>query len=184
MQESVVSMQKTTLHNTSLTAAAYFLIGTLAVAQAPSTARKKLPGKMKSGQIVVTRIQSGNDSGATTPQSTPADRKDGAVIGADYNHSASARSSAHATETLAPSNNVQQGQNPLYEDSGKSGTNPLYESKDRASNKTNAGDSGTPASSTDKFKQDFGQVQASRKELADKPKNAAQNKGNTSSSQK
>ena len=210
MQESVVSMQKTTLHNTSLTAAAFFLIGTLAVAQAPSTARKKLPGRMKSGQIVVTKADSGNASGATTPQSTEAtQRRSMTIVMTNDAQSPKARNSAHATESLAPSSNAQQGKSPLYEDKGKSGANPLFESgkdsvaKPNAStsgasgykdpedmttrkagvtqelgsdsatkkhvagvkyeNRTAAGQQSSTSTNTGNLKQDFGQVQASKR---------------------
>lgn len=104
---------------------------------------------------------------------------------------AGARSNASNNASNNAPNNARTGENPLYEESGKSGTNPLYESKDKL--KANAGasnsqsDSKTAAdasrkhvagvkyqnrtaagqhsnkTSTEHFKQDFGQVQANKR---------------------
>ena len=90
------------------------------------------------------------------------------------------------------SSNARTGENPLYENSGNSGTNPLHESKDQLKanagasnsqsapktsadasrkhlagvkyqNRTAAGQRSNKQSSTETFRQDFGQVQATKR---------------------
>jgi len=90
------------------------------------------------------------------------------------------------------SSNARAGENPLYENRGNSGTNPLYESKDQLKvnagasnsqsapktsadtsrkhlagvkyqNRAAAGQRSNKRSNTETFKQDFGQVQATKR---------------------
>jgi|GEM_PF-2091707 len=155
-------MRKTTHLNTGLTAAAFLLIGTLAVAQTAPTARTVKPREASSGQASGRQDQYGHASGVAAPQSTRntaqrksgsiivldreaqtgqasgnLQRKNGAINSADFPRSMNARNSAHATESVSPSNSSKKGENPLYEESGKSGTNPLYESGKQAAAKPN-----------------------------------------------
>jgi hypothetical protein len=147
---------------TGLTAGTFFLIGTLAVAQAPKS-KTVQPREASSGQAAGMAVDhAGDNTGATNAQgatagpSAPdaaqrksgsiivldregaAQRKNGSIIHADFPRSAD-RSSAHATESLSPSNKAGTGENPLYKDGGKSGNNPLYEGKDAANSKPGTG---------------------------------------------
>jgi hypothetical protein len=153
------------------TAGTFFLIGTLAVAQAPKS-KIVQPREASSGQAAGmavdhaggngVRRMAGDNTGATNAQgatagpSAPdaaqrksgsiivldregaAQRKNGSIIHADFPRSAD-RSSAHATESLSPSNKAGTSENPLYKDGGKSGNNPLYEGKDAANSKPGTG---------------------------------------------
>lgn len=178
-------MRKTTHLNTGLTAAAFLLIGALAVAQTAPTARDVKPRETSSGQASGQITLPGDTASKLHSHSSSANnrksgsiivldregqapvsekgigsgnlqRKDGAIHSADFPRSMNAKNSGHATEPLAPSNSAKQGENPLYEGSGKSGTNPLYES-----GKYKDGEDHT--TKTKEFKQDFGPVQASKK---------------------
>ena len=142
---------------TGLTAGTFFLIGTLAVAQAPKS-KTVQPREASSGQAAGMAVDhAGGNAGATAGPSAPdaaqrksgsiivldregaaAQRKDGSIVHADFPRSAD-RNSAHATESLSPSNKAGTGENPLYKDGGKSGNNPLYEGKDAANSKPGTG---------------------------------------------
>jgi len=140
-----------------LTAGTFFLIGTLAVAQAPKS-KTVQPREASSGQAAGMAVDhAGGNAGATAGPSAPdaaqrksgsiivldregaaAQRKDGSIVHADFPRSAD-RNSAHATESLSPSNKAGTAENPLYKDGGKSGNNPLYEGKDAANSKPGTG---------------------------------------------
>ena len=157
---------------TGLTAGTFFLIGTLAVAQAPKS-KTVQPREASSGQAAGMAVDHAGGNGvrrmaddhtgatnaqsATAGQSAPdavqrksgsiivldregaaAQRKDGSIVHADFPRSAD-RNSAHATESLSPSNKAGTAENPLYKDGGKSGNNPLYEGKDAANSKPGTG---------------------------------------------
>ncbi|HEU5341068.1 hypothetical protein [Edaphobacter sp.] len=178
--------------NTGLTAAAFLLIGTMAVAQTAPTARTVKPRDASSGQASGRITPPGDTASKLHSHSNSANnrksgsiivldregqapvsekgigsgnlqRKDGAIHSADFPRSMNAKNSAHATESLSPSNNSKKGENPLYEDSGKSGTNPLHESGKLAATKPNTQNPPAQGKETE-FKQDFGQVQPSKKQ--------------------
>jgi hypothetical protein len=95
----------------------------------------------KDPEDMTTRYRPGNNKTTRTPNNTAtqgagSQRKDGSIIHSDFPRSAD-RNSAHATESLSPSNKARTGENPLYEGGGKSGTNPLHESGKRTSAKPN-----------------------------------------------
>ncbi len=93
------------MFKTDLTAAAFLLIGTLAIAQTPSAGPQKLPGKIKGGQITTPQPQSGNGSGVITHQSTSGDYKDSASTNAPSEYvSRGGRIKSHSNST----NNRQQ----------------------------------------------------------------------------
>lgn len=158
-------MENNTRLKTGLAAAAVLLMGTLAVAQTAPTARPIMPRKAGGEQVSAQPNQNNQASGVTgqTAQNA-AQRKSGSIIVMDRETTATQKNSAQATESVkyrGKLDNVQS--NPLYEDTGKSGTNPLYESGNSTRMKTNTSDA---QSQETKFKQDFGQVQPTKKEAA------------------
>lgn len=158
-------------------AAAFLLIGTIAVAQSAHKSRAVKPREASSGQA----------SGIHQ-------RKDGAIVAGDYSRAKmgnagvidrASNSTAHAD---TPSPKSGKSENPMYEHSGNSGTNPMYEPKSElktsgkdsdsapAQQETSkkhiagvkyqdraAGKQSDKGSSAEKFKQDFGPVQANKK---------------------
>lgn len=178
---------------TCATAAAFLLIGAFGAAQTTTSARTLKSSEhrasgdqqRKNGAIThadyprsADRTESGNAGGI-----------DGGSNAAAH---AAAHSNASSNGSNSSSKNVRTGENPLYEKSGNSGTNPLYESKDhrkpnaatsdsqsgpklaadasrkhvagvKYQNRTSAGQRSTKRSSTETFKQDFGQVQPTKR---------------------
>lgn len=94
------------------TAVACLLISTAANAQSAPAGRTSQP------TVKQRDAQSGMASGRYQ-------RKSGAIHSADYDKNV--RGSAHEAQTPSSPQQVQKGDNPLYEDHGKSGSNPMYE---------------------------------------------------------
>ena len=122
-----------------------------------------------------------------------ADREEkGNMSGIDGGANAAAHAAAPSDASNHTPNKARTGENPLYEQSGNSGTNPLYESKDQLKsnagnsnsqpdpktaadasrkhvagvkyqNRASAGKQSDKRSGTENFKQDFGQVQATKR---------------------
>ena len=116
-----------------------------------------------------------------------------AHAGARSNAPSDAPNKAPGDAPNKASSNARTGENPLYQDRGNSGENPLYESKDQMmkpnagnsnsqpnastaadtsskhlagvkyQNRTASGQQSSKRSSTEHFKQDFGQVQATKR---------------------
>lgn len=175
-------------HFLTVAAAATFLLtATCAIAQSAPRARtlkpseRRAPGtqQRKDGAIVHSDYPRAVDQG-----------KKGNMGGIDGGSNAAAHATARTSVPNNAPNKAGTGENPLYEHSGNPGTNPMYEPKDRA--KADAGASNSPSgpshqdasrkhpagvkyqnrtaagqqskkSSTETFKQDFGQVQATKR---------------------
>lgn len=106
------NMKSSMIVKSGLTAVAFLLISTAAMAQSAPAGRASHP------TIKPRDAQSGMASGKTQ-------RKNGAIHSADFDRNT--RGNAHGAQTPAPSQEVKKGDNPLYEDHGKSGSNPLFE---------------------------------------------------------
>ena len=185
-------MEKTTHLKTGAIATAFLLIGTFALAQTAATARTLKPRKASSGQASGIQ-QRKDGAIAHADYSRPADqKKSGNTGGIDVGSNTAAHAAARSKAPSNASKNARTDENPLYQDRGNSGTNPLFESKDqmmkpKAGNSNSQPDPKTAAdapmkhaagmkyqnrtsgrqsnkrSSTENFKQDFGQVQATKR---------------------
>ena len=170
-----------------VTAAAFLLIGTFTVAQSASRGRTVKPRDASSGQA--SGIQQRKDGAIShADYQRTANQRKGETGGINAGSNAAAHGSAGSDSPMES----RAGENPLYEQSGNSGTNPMHESKDRVKtnegasssqsapktsaetsrkhlagvkyqNRTAAGQQSNKPSSKEKFKQDFGPVQASKR---------------------
>jgi hypothetical protein len=180
-------MEKRIHLNACVTGTAFLLIGTFTVAQSASRGRTVKPRDASSGQASGLRQRKDGAISHADYQRTANQRK-GETSGINAGSNAAAHGSAGSESPME----ARAGENPLYEQSGNSGTNPMHESKDRLKtnagasdslpdpktvagasskhvaavkyqNRTSAGPQPNKPSSKEKFKQDFGQVQASKR---------------------
>jgi len=105
------TMKTAMIVKSGLTAVAFLLITTGANAQTASTASQS------------TKAREGHSGMATGKYQ----RKAGAIHSADYGRKA--KGGFQTTKPQEPSQDSKKGENPLYEDTGKSGNNPMYEGK-------------------------------------------------------
>jgi hypothetical protein len=160
-------MKMRTVGKTILYTAGFLVLAALAIAQAPATSKTVKPRDAASGQASGREASSGMASGRRQnkplsahedPNVTPTNseatdgaataseaasqasgRKSGMVNAADFKKDLNAKSSGHATESLAVSDGASSSDpekstktsNPLYQQSGNSGENPLFEPKDK-----------------------------------------------------
>jgi hypothetical protein len=162
-------------------------MGTFTVAQSASRGRTVKPRDASSGQASgIPQRKDGAISHADFQRT--ANQRKGETGGINAGSSAAAHGSAGSDSPME----ARAGENPLHEQSGNSGTNPMHESKDglktnvgasdsqsapktsaetsrkhlagvKYQNRTAAGQQSNKPSSKEKFKQEFGPAQASKR---------------------
>lgn len=164
--------RKTICYGVAVAIATLLIVGlTFAQSSQPTTARKSV------SIIVLDKNSSTAPREAGSGMSTGRRQHEPTMQTVDSNNS------AHATESMSTQRSGAQGTNPLYEGSGKSGTNPMYNPKEYQPQKDSAiKPNSAPNSPATNFKQDFGQVQASKKEISASP-NGQSAQGGSSNTQ-